>query len=107
MAMDEIIPGLSTPNLANVLEANLGAHARLYSQLPSAIFYDEPTLLGLMTGLKVSENCAYRAIFPPEQANEKIEQVVQRYRSQGCLPMWWIVGPSTQPNDLGRYLEGR
>jgi hypothetical protein len=58
-----------------------------------------------MTDLDVSESCVYRANFPPDQANQKIEQVWQRYHSQGCLPMWWIMGPSTQPTDLGNRLE--
>jgi len=105
--MKGIIPNLTSPNLVNALEANLSAHARLYSRLPGAVKYDEPEVLGLMTNLDVSECCVYRAVFQPEQAGEKIEQVMQCYGSHGCLPMWWIVGPSTQPADLGEQLERR
>ena len=105
--MNNIILDLSTPNLVSALETNIYAHGPLYSHLPGAIFYDEPELLGLMTDLDPSESCVYRATFAPKQTDVKIEQVVKRYRSQGCLPMWWAVGPSTQPGDLGKHLEAR
>jgi len=57
-----------------------------------------------MTDLDVSESCVYRTNFIPEQASEKIELILQRYHSQGYLPMWWIVGPSSQPDDLENSL---
>jgi GNAT superfamily N-acetyltransferase len=105
--MNDIILDLSTSNLVCAIEANLHAHGPLYSHLPGAKFLDEPELTGLMTDLDPSESCVYRANFRSEQASEKIEQVLQRYRSERCLPMWWIVGPSTQPADLGKRLQSR
>jgi len=107
MNMSDIVLNSTTYNLIRALEANLYAHGPLYSHLPGAKYYDEPELTGLLTNLDPSESCVYRATFLPEQASEKIEQVLQRYHSEGCLPMWWIVGPSTQPADLGMHLEAR
>lgn len=67
----------------------------------------EPTS-GAMTNLPGPMlNAVYQAAFPPEQAEVRsgVERVLHRYRSRGCLPMTWFVTPSTQPGDLGRYLE--
>ncbi len=103
--MGKILQELLKPDLVKALEANLQAHVMLYASLPDAMVCDEPGVLGLMTDLDVSENCIYYADFQPEQADQKIERVLRRYRSQGCLPMWWIVGPSSEPANLGKYLE--
>ena len=105
--MSQMILDPSPASMVSTLKTNLYAHGRLYSDLPGAICYDEPDVLALMTDLNVSESCVYRAVFPPEQINRKIDLVLQRYRAQGCLPMWWIVGPSSQPVDLGKHLEAR
>jgi ribosomal protein S18 acetylase RimI-like enzyme len=93
--------------LVEALEANLQAHVQLYAHLPGALVCNELDIVGLLTDLDISENCVYRATFPCEQAGEKIEQVLQSYHLHGCLPMWWIVGPSTRPADLGKYLDAR
>jgi ribosomal protein S18 acetylase RimI-like enzyme len=103
--MDGILLEASERTVIEALEANLQAHVGLYAYLPGARVCDEPGVVGLMDSLDVSESCVYRAIFPPEQADKNIERVVQRYRSEGCLPMWWIVGPSSQPADLGKRLQ--
>jgi GNAT superfamily N-acetyltransferase len=103
--MVDILVEPCVSDIVQALEANLQAHAQLYAGLPGAMICDAPGVIGLMTDLDVSESCIYRANFLPEQAEEKIEQVLQRYRSLGCLPMWWIVGPCTQPAELGKQLE--
>ena len=95
----------SPSDLASALEANLHAQVPLYAQLPGALLCHEPDVLGLPTDLDPSESCVYRAAFTPDQTRERIERVVQGYRSKGCLPMLWIVGLSTRPADIGRYLE--
>jgi GNAT superfamily N-acetyltransferase len=98
-----LVPSASEIILA--MEANLQAHVSLLAGMPGAIICTEPGVVGLMTDLHVVENCVYWANFPPEQANQRIRQVLQRYHSAGCLPMWWIVGPSSHPSDLGTRLE--
>jgi GNAT superfamily N-acetyltransferase len=105
--MADILLGSTASNLVNALVTNLHAHVPLYSRLPGAILCDEPELLALLCDLDPSESNVYRADYSPEQASEKIEQVLQRYRSQGCLPMFWQVGSSTRPTDLGKYLEAQ
>ena len=46
-------------------------------------------------------NCVLRARFSPRTVDGRVEATLARFGSQ---PMTWLVGPSTQPNDLGRYL---
>jgi ribosomal protein S18 acetylase RimI-like enzyme len=103
--MSDIILESITSNPVSALTANLHAHVPLFSDLPGVIVWDDPELLAVLTDLDPSESCVYRAAFAPEQANEKIEQVLHRYRSHGCLPMYWQVGPSTLPADLGKHLQ--
>ncbi len=103
--MGDVLLKPSVSDIVQALEANLQAHAQLYVALPGAIICPEPGVLGLMTDLDISENCIYRARFLPERAEQRIEQVLRCYRSQGCLPLWWIVSPSSEPANLGKYLE--
>ena len=105
--MDDILLEPSASEIVQALESNLQAHVWLYARLPGANICGEPGVVGLMTELDISESCVYWANLPPDQANQKIERVWQHYHSQGCLPMWWIVGPSTQPTDLGNLLEAQ
>jgi ribosomal protein S18 acetylase RimI-like enzyme len=104
-SMDILMPESFTSDIALALEANLQAHVSLYARLPGAIVCSEPGVVGLMTNLDVSESCVYQANIPLEEASRKIGQVLKLYRTHGCLPMWWLVGPSTQPSNLGTYLK--
>src|SRR5512137_1850289 len=92
--MTTILVDPSPANLAEASEANLLAHLPVLARLPGAQTWDDAEITGVLTNLDQSESCVYRAIFATEQVSEKIEQVVQRYRAQGCLPMLWIIGPS-------------
>lgn len=67
--MGKITMRSSSKALVKALEDNLSAHARMYSDLPGAIFYEEPGILGLMTGMDVYESCIYRATLTPGQAS--------------------------------------
>jgi len=100
---------LATTSLIRALEANINAQIPLmYVDMPRVETFAEPGLLGMMTDLPDPMlNAVYQATFPPEQAEVRsgVERVLHRYRWRGCLPMTWFVIPSTQPGDLGRYLE--
>jgi hypothetical protein len=54
-------------------------------------------------------NSVYWVAFPPEcaQVRGRIDEVLDRFRTRGRLPMSWIISPATQPRDLGRILEWR
>lgn len=103
--MSDILRESTLPGLVNAIETNQLAHAYLYSSLPGALLWDEPEVFGLLTNLDPSESFIYRTHFSPSEADARIEQVLQRFRAEGCLPMHWQVSPSTRPKDLGKYLE--
>jgi ribosomal protein S18 acetylase RimI-like enzyme len=102
---------VSIPALAAAVEANINAQVPLlYAHMPGVEAIDEPGLLGVMSDLPdLRLNSIYWASFPsqPEQVEARIDRVLARYRARGQPPMTWVVSPSTQPRDLGRYLATR
>jgi ribosomal protein S18 acetylase RimI-like enzyme len=106
-----ILTDFSPAALARAVEANINAQIPLmYAHMPGVEVIDEPDLLGMMSALPdLRLNSIYWADFPPEpeQVEARIDQVLGRYRARGQLPMTWVVSPSTQPRDLGCYLEAR
>jgi len=105
--MSEILVNSSVPALGKALEVNLHAHVPLFGCMPRTTVWQEPGFLAVLTGLDSSECHVYLTHVEPEVAETKIKQVLERYRSQGCLPMYWQVGPSTLPVDLGKYLQAQ
>jgi len=103
--MNSILADSSTPTLIKALEVNLHGHIPLFGRMPRTTVWQEDGFLAVLTGLDPSECHVYLARFEPDEADAKIKHVLERYRSQGCLPMYWQVGPSSIPVDLGKYLE--
>jgi len=103
--MNSILADSSTPTLIKALEVNLHGHIPLFGRMPRTTVWQEDGFLAVLTGLDPSECHVYLAHYGPDEADAKIKHVLERYRSQGCLPMYWQVGPSTQPAGLGKDLE--
>jgi ribosomal protein S18 acetylase RimI-like enzyme len=86
------------------IEANMAAFRSLHSHLPGGKLYEEAGALWY-----TSEephfilNGVYRAQFAPENADERIEQVLDTFRRRGSQAVWWV-GPSARPDDLGQRL---
>lgn len=99
--------GQAAQALVKAIEINLHAQVPMYSGLPGCKACAEPNVLGLLTDLDPSESCVYRCACTSRQAPRRIERVLQEYRSHGCLPMYWQVGPGTLPLDLGTYLAAQ
>jgi GNAT superfamily N-acetyltransferase len=99
------IPDFSPHALVKAIETNLHAHLPYFGRMPRSTFWEEPGFKAVITALDPSECHVYLARFEPQDAEARIKQVLERYRSKGCLPMYWQVGPSTLPTDLGKYLE--
>jgi ribosomal protein S18 acetylase RimI-like enzyme len=106
-----VLQHVSPSALSAAVEANINAQIPLmYTHMPGVDVIDEPDLLGMMSELPdLRLNSIYWANLPsePEQIEDRIDQVLARYRARGQPPMSWVVSPSTQPRDLGRYLEAR
>lgn len=103
--MKDILLVSSSPALVKALEENLHGHLPLFGRTPCSKLWQEPGFLAFLTNLDSSECHVYFAQFKPEEVETLKKLVVGHYRSKGCLPMFWQVGPSTLPVDLGKYLE--
>jgi GNAT superfamily N-acetyltransferase len=95
--------------MARAVEANLNAQLPLmYSHMPGVDVYDEPDLLCMVSRLPSrAYNAVYWAGFAPDEADARVDAVLERTRRSGRLPMIWVVAPSSRPPNLARFLEAR
>jgi hypothetical protein len=75
------------------------------SPIPETTLIDRPDWVQLITPgrREANLNCVVLARLEPEDADRRVAEVVQGYRDLG-VPMRWIVGPSSTPNDLSARL---
>jgi ribosomal protein S18 acetylase RimI-like enzyme len=86
------------------IEANLSALWRSYSHLPGAELCDQPDLLWVATDIPFPPfNGVVRARLRPETITPTITTTLQHF-ARRHVPMLWLVGPNTQPSDLGAHL---
>jgi GNAT superfamily N-acetyltransferase len=100
-----MIDDLSTTAVVPALEANMAAFWAGYGRAPGAELYEGEDLLRVVTG--TSEplfNGVFRASLPPGAVDGAIAGTLARVASRR-VPMFWWVGPSTRPADLGTRLE--
>jgi GNAT superfamily N-acetyltransferase len=87
------------------IEANLSVLWRSYSRLPGAELCDQPDLLWVATDIPYPPfNGVVRAHLQPETIAPTITATLQHF-ARRHVPMLWLVGPSTQPSDLGTHLS--
>ena len=102
-----MVEDTSTTAVVPALEANMAAFWAGYGRAPGAEIYEEEDLLRVLTG--ASEplfNGVFRASLPPDAVDGAIAETLARVASRR-VPMYWWVGPSTRPADLGTHLERR
>jgi ribosomal protein S18 acetylase RimI-like enzyme len=72
--------------------------------LPAAELYDQPDLFWVATNIPFPAfNGVVRAHLRPETITPTITTTLQCF-TRRHVPMLWLVGPSTQPPDLGTHL---
>ena len=87
------------------IEANLSLLWRSYSRLPGAELYDQPDLFWVATDIPFPPfNGVVRARLPAETIVPTITSTLQHF-ARRRVPMLWLIGPSTQPSDLGSHLS--
>ena len=102
-----MVEDLSTTAVVPALEANMAAFWAGYGRAPGAELYEGEDLLQVVTG--ASEplfNGVFRARLIPDAVDGTIAETLARVASRR-VPMFWWVGPSTRPADLGTHLERR
>ena len=73
--------------------------------MPGATVESRPDVLRVKTGLPHEWlNGIFRAHLPEEDPEPAIDAVLSEFRSDR-IPVTWWVGPSTNPPNLGRFLE--
>ena len=103
--MNNILNDLSTPNLISAIELNLFAFMPVVGRWPRAQVHDETEILWSMTNVPFPVfNSIMRAQLTPARVDAVIEFVMAEAKSRSVPVLWWT-GPTTQPGDLGRYLE--
>lgn len=102
--MNDYLEDFSAPAITMAIEANLWAYWSLFGLLPGAELHDEPDLLWVLTDIPIPLfNGVVRTRLAPEAADAAIVTVLHRAASRK-VPLMWVVGPTTQPADLGRSL---
>jgi ribosomal protein S18 acetylase RimI-like enzyme len=95
---------LSDAKLTSALEENIAACWRSVELIPGAELQDTPKMLSVITGLPTPLfNAVVRARLDPARADAEVAQTLERFRQRGA-PMVWLVGPTSQPANLGELL---
>ena len=100
---NSVLTELSKENLAAAVELNSAAHLRLEAHIPWAQFHEEPDVLRIFTGDSWPRNTVALARFTPANADKRIAKILDEHL-QHKVACNWIVGPLSQPSDLGKYL---
>jgi GNAT superfamily N-acetyltransferase len=105
--MSEILQDLSAPALAAAIEANEAELYAFIGRAPQAQLFDDPDLLAVITGVPHPIfNAVCRARLAPDTLPDRIEAALAPFKARQ-IPMSWLVGPTTEPADLGRHLEAQ
>lgn len=102
--MPEIWTDFSPQMLIRALESSYVDYGRVFAGAPGGELYDEPEMMRFSSGIPVPlRNGVYRAHLAPDTADAKIEETIAYFKARD-LPFMWLVGPSSQPQDLGERL---
>lgn len=103
--MDTMVQDLSATAVVPALEANMAAFWAGYGRAPGAELHEGDDLLRVITGASEALfNGVFRARLSPDAVDGAIGKTLARVASRR-VPMFWWVGPSTRPVDLGAHLE--
>lgn len=87
-----------------IIEATLiTAWRACLGQLPGGEFYDGPDLKWSLTGAG-HLNAVFGARLAPQDVPIRVQQVQAHFAQRNLEYFAWVIGPSTQPTDLGEQL---
>lgn len=91
-------------NLKQIIEATLITEWRQrLGQLPGGEFYDGTDLQWSLTGAS-HKNAVFGARLAPQDVPIRVQQVHAYFAQRSIEYFAWVIGPSTQPADLGDQL---
>src|SRR5450755_480237 len=102
---NEIITDLTDPQLIAAVVNNQVAYRSVLGHAPLAEWHDEPGLTWYSSEVKSwVGNLAIRVQLAPEEVAARVQAMLD-YGKQKGRTISWTVNPTTQPPDLGSYLE--
>ncbi|MGD2049575.1 MAG: GNAT family N-acetyltransferase [Chloroflexota bacterium] len=94
----------SSTSLALAIESNLVGHWSVLGRSPKVELHETEELTWFRTGYPVPRlNRILRARFNPDAVEVSIEAALAPFKERS-LPLYWHVGPSSTPSNLGEYL---
>ncbi len=104
--MSDILEDITSPALAAAVEANMAEEMAVFGRyLPGAEMHEDQEITWFITGLPNSLfNGVLRTRFAMDNINAKIAQLLNHFKTRQ-VPMHWPVSQTTQPGNLGMYLE--
>ncbi len=103
--MSEFLANFSKPALISAMEANAQEGSVLWGRVLRAEFHEEAGAFWFISGLPFELcNGVVRAQFAPADLDAKVDEVTRHFTERN-VPASWLVGPSTQPDNLGSRLE--
>jgi len=104
--MSEILHDTSTQAIVAPMESNFTEEMATFGRyFPGATLYEDQELLWFTTGLPYGMfNAVLHTHLTAERVDAKIDEILGYFQAHQ-LPVSWIIRPSTQPANLGTYLE--
>lgn len=103
--MNAILEDFTPHVLANAIEANMIAHSADMARSPLVELHREDHLIWCMGTTNYPRfNRVLQARFSEQDLDKKITAALAPFRRRGYTGIWHI-GPSTQPENLGKRLE--
>jgi ribosomal protein S18 acetylase RimI-like enzyme len=102
--MSVIVQDLSAASVTRAIEANLWEYWKLFGRLSHANLHDTPELLWVSTALPFPFlNGVVRTHLTPDTVDATVAVTLDHFKQRN-VPALWLIGPSSQPVDLGRTL---
>jgi GNAT superfamily N-acetyltransferase len=103
-SLGPMLTNLSDHELAAAVELNSAQWLRLEGQMPWVEFHEDPDVLWMFAGDSWPRNTVALARFTPATADRRIDAILSRHLAHKTACNW-IVGPVSQPADLGKRLR--
>jgi ribosomal protein S18 acetylase RimI-like enzyme len=102
--MRAIVQDLSAASVTRAIEINLWEYWKLFGRLSHATLHDTPELLWVSTALPFPFlNGVVRTNLTPDTVDAAVVVTLDHFKQRN-VPALWLIGPSSQPADLGRTL---
>lgn len=93
----------SETSLAEAVELNSAEWLRLLGRLPWVEFHDDGDAVWVFAGDTWPRNNVALARFTPATAQRRVGEILHRHLEHE-VACHWMVGPASQPKELGRHL---